>query len=199
MSRFIETIKILDGIPQHIYYHNERFNRTRKDFFGISAGPDLGNILQEQKLQNKSGKLKATIEYDKKIQEIRIQNYLPKEIKNLRLINGKDLEYSYKFANRSALNELLNQRGDFDEIIIYRNDYITDSSFANLAFYDGNKWFTPLHPLLKGTCRQRLIEEKRIFEIPVKTEDLRNYQTCCLINAMLDLGELCVDADNISY
>jgi 4-amino-4-deoxychorismate lyase len=199
MSRFIESIKILNGVPQHLHYHNERFNRTLKDFYGISSNLDLGDVLKRQKQQIGLGLVKATIEYDKKIQEIRFQNYTLRKIKNLRLIEAGDLDYSYKFANRSQLNELLNKRGDFDEIIIFKNNYLTDSSYSNLAFYDGNQWFTPLHPLLKGTCRQRLINENKIIEAPIKIDDFKKYQICSLINAMLDLGELCVDVNKITH
>jgi 4-amino-4-deoxychorismate lyase len=197
MSQFIETIKILNGVPQHIHYHNERFKRTLKDFYNLRSNPDLGKILQSKKHHAGTGLVKATIEYGKEIHEIRFQQYHTKKIKSLRLIEG-DLEYSYKYANRSGLNELLGRRGNFDEIIICRDGCLTDSSYSNLAFSDGNQWFTPLHPLLKGTCRQRLIEEKKITEIPVKTKDLKNFQLCSLINAMLDLGELYVEVKNIS-
>jgi hypothetical protein len=42
MSLFLETIKVVDGSLTNIEYHNERFNRTRADFFGIQKNGKAG-------------------------------------------------------------------------------------------------------------------------------------------------------------
>jgi branched-subunit amino acid aminotransferase/4-amino-4-deoxychorismate lyase len=34
---------------------------------------------------------------------------------------------------------------------------VTDSSFANIVFKRGKKWYTPWAPLLKGTMRSKAI------------------------------------------
>jgi hypothetical protein len=42
MSLFLETIKVVDGSLTNIEYHNQRFNRTRADFFEIQKNRKAG-------------------------------------------------------------------------------------------------------------------------------------------------------------
>jgi len=63
------------------------------------------------------------------------------------------IEYPYKYANRNAFDTLLQSHPDFDEIIIEKDGFITDTTIANLAFYNGTYWLTPEKPLLPGTMR----------------------------------------------
>ena len=67
---------------------------------------------------------------------------------------------------------------------------VTDSSYANLVFSDGVKWYTSTSFLLNGTCRQRLLKEGKIEERPIFQKDIPSFGYIGLINAMLDLGEL---------
>lgn len=84
------------------------------------------------------------------------------------------------------MNQLYEKRGNCDDVLIIKNGYITDSSFCNIIFFDGYKWFTSKTPLLKGTCRDRLIAEGVVSEVEIKTEHLADYSMFMLINAMLD-------------
>jgi 4-amino-4-deoxychorismate lyase len=54
-----------------------------------------------------------------------------------------------------------------------------------LAFFNGSEWHTPLHPLLLGTHRARLIEENKIIEKDITLSDLANYTILKYINAMM--------------
>jgi len=74
---------------------------------------------------------------------------------------------------------------DCDEIIIEQNGYLTDTTIANIAFYDGERWITPAKPLLKGTMRAKLLDEGLLHEKEIKKEDLKNYSQVALINAMI--------------
>ncbi|MCX8011124.1 MAG: chorismate-binding protein, partial [Ignavibacteria bacterium] len=65
--------------------------------------------------------------------------------------------------------------------------------------YDGSDWVTPSTPLLKGTKRQMLIDNKRIIEKNITSTELKDYQKLALINAMLDLGEIVIDIENVFY
>jgi 4-amino-4-deoxychorismate lyase len=44
-----------------------------------------------------------------------------------------------------------------DDIIIVRNGFVTDASYANLIFRKGDEWFTPATFLLAGTMRAFLL------------------------------------------
>ncbi len=81
------------------------------------------------------------------------------------------------------------QKENCDDILIVKNGIITDTSFSNIAFFDGKQWKTPKSPLLKGTCRERLLCEQKIFEKDINLNDLSNYKCYKLINAMRDLSD----------
>ena len=41
--------------------------------------------------------------------------------------------------------------------MIFKNSLLTDSSIANIAIFYNNQWLTPTLPLLKGTTRDRYL------------------------------------------
>lgn len=137
----------------------------------------------------KKGIVRCNVIYEKEILEITFSPYIRKEIRSLRLVNAEDLDYCRKFLDRSALDELFEKRGNCDDIAIIRNGYITDSSMANLIFFDGNRWVTPDTPLLGGTCRARMIAQGELFAESIRANDLNRFQGCKLINAMRFPGE----------
>ena len=122
----------------------------------------------------------------KKGREINV-DYIYKEIKTVKLVDIGNWDYSYKYADRSFMTNLLNENKDFDEVIMVKNGFITDCTIANLAFFDGTNWFTPSMPLLKGIKRQQLLNSQEIMEREIRVEDLKNYEGVCLINAFREL------------
>ena len=115
--------------------------------------------------------------------------YKMKEIHSLKVVEDNNIDYTYKSTDRSALNALVAQKDDCDEIIIVKNGLITDTSFTTLALFDGNRWLTPKHPLLQGTKRAQLLEAGIIQEADLTPEDLRKAEKVSLFNAMIDFGE----------
>jgi 4-amino-4-deoxychorismate lyase len=127
--------------------------------------------------------------YGKEIIEISYKRYDKRPIRSLRLVSNDSLDYHVKYFDRAGLEALFAMRGDCDEIIIVKDGLITDTSISNLIFYNGVKWYTPAYPLLKGTCRDRLIFEGKIIPVDIRPEDLQKYQGCKLINAMREMEE----------
>ena len=121
-----------------------------------------------------------------------------RDIKSLKLVYDDAIDYSYKYADRSALTKLLEQKGNCDEIIIVKNALLTDTSYTNLAFFNGKEWHTPSTPLLKGTMRERLVEEEKIREAAITVNDLKNYEKVSLINCMLDIDKLSLPTSQVS-
>jgi 4-amino-4-deoxychorismate lyase len=78
-------------------------------------------------------------------------------IESLKLVEDNTISYRHKYSDRSHLLELMNMRGDCDDILIVKDGYITDTSFSNIVFFDGDKWVTPARPLLRGTMRESLL------------------------------------------
>ena len=108
----------------------------------------------------------------------------------MKLVEDNEIDYSFKSTDRACLNSLAAQKGDCDEVLIVKNGLLTDTSFTNVAVFDGERWLTPKHPLLLGTKRASLLERQVIKEADISVETLMNAQKVSLINAMIDLGEI---------
>jgi 4-amino-4-deoxychorismate lyase len=190
MSLLLETIRIQNKQLQNIDSHNERLNRSRYHLLGSTQEIDLKNHIQiPDHLDN--GIFKCRILYAKEIEKIEIIPYQLKPIQSLKMIQADHLHYAYKFADRSGLELLQSkaQLGQQEDIMILKNNYITDTSYANIVFFDGKEWITPATPLLKGTKRSQLLHSQIIREKTIRIQDLAKYQFAKIINAMIDLEE----------
>jgi 4-amino-4-deoxychorismate lyase len=195
MLRFVETVRITDGKPLNLSYHNQRMNATRAHFFPYSVPLSLGQPLSQ--LPATLGKVKCHIVYADTLMGITCSPYIRRPITSLRCVVANSVSYAYKWEDRSVLDALHGQRGLADEVLIVRNGLITDTSFSNVALYDGQQWFTPAHPLLKGTKRGSLIDAGQLAECEIRVIDLPHFQSISLINAMLDLGDTVIDISQV--
>lgn len=100
-----------------------------------------------------------------------------------------EIDYSHKYANRTALQYLLQKKGKADDVLIVKNGWLTDTSYSNVAFFDGLQWFTPSKPLLKGTKRAALLQQKKIIEADIRPQDLKQFEKVRLVNAMMEWEE----------
>ena len=192
MCPFIETIRIEDGKIYNINYHTERCNRTRAAFWQDVADIDLGEFISPQSLE---GIWKCRIVYGKAIEEITYVPYQRRKVSSLRLVVADTIDYTYKSTNREELNSLYAQRETADDILVVRNGYLTDTSISNIALYDGNTWFTPSCPLLKGTKRAELLDKHLIQEKEILHTQLGSYFRIMLFNAMIDWGQIVIPID----
>jgi 4-amino-4-deoxychorismate lyase len=178
---FLETIKILNGIPQNLEFHNQRLNSTRQHFNSQSNTIDLKQFIVPPSI---NGIYKCRVIYSNTIEKIQYHSYTDRQFKTFQTVIANDINYQFKYLNREALNKL--QAGvAADDILIIKNGFITDTSIANVAFYDDNKWITPTTALLEGTTRARLLKQKKIIAAPIRLEDIKNYSKMALMNALL--------------
>ncbi|HEV8514399.1 MAG TPA: aminotransferase class IV [Cyclobacteriaceae bacterium] len=196
MSRFIETIRLKDGVVSNLDYHVERMNRSVDEVLRTKQKFDLEDALSSLSLPPK-GLHKIRLIYDAEIRSIEVTPYKRKEIRQLKIVYDNAISYDYKFENRAELESLFNQRDDGDDVIIIKNYQVTDTSYANLVFKKNNQWFTPKTFLLNGTTRKRLLEEKIIFEEKITINDLPRYEKVKLINAMLQFDGPEIDVSQI--
>lgn len=196
MCHFIETIHVENGRILRASLHNQRMNTTRHFFFGPDI-PDynLEEILQETSLYQQ--RTRCRVIYGKEIEEISFLPYCPRPVQSLRIINHDTLDYSFKYADRSEINQLYEQRNEQDDILIVKQGRITDTSIGNIALFDGYQWVTPKYPLLKGTHRADLIAQGIIVEKDLLLTDLQSYQQVCIFNAMLEFEEIKLDVTSI--
>ena len=183
MSLLFESIRLQDGVPQNLEYHNARLNHSRKSLYESTDSIDLEQLIKIPE-ECKHGIFKCKVTYSKTVKSIDFKPYKPRTIKSLRLIEDNKISYSYKYTNRGSLNELLTKRERYDEIIIVKNGFITDTSYSNIIFFDGIRWLTPSTPLLRGTMRSYLLENNMIAEVEIKVADLKLFQKARLINAL---------------
>jgi 4-amino-4-deoxychorismate lyase len=189
MCLLVESIKIQNRILQNIDAHNVRFNQTRHALFGQSEMLDLRNFIHiPDYLDN--GIYKCRVIYGTSVREVILHQYSPRIIKTLEIVDGDDIDYEFKYLDKTRIESLRKLSGA-DDILIVKNGFITDASFANIVLFDGNLWITPATPLLRGTKRQSLLEAGIISEYEIKEEDLPRFQKAVLVNAMLDF-----DPDN---
>ncbi len=184
---FLETIKILDGVILHLDYHQERLNRAL----------DSSDRYELQKIINPPAKglYRCRITYNTQDMKIEYLKYTKRSVEHLKLVTNDKILYDKKYANRDLLNTLFSLREKCDDILIIKNGLVTDTSISNIAFFDGKTWITPKRPLLKGTCRARLLNEHKIVEKDIKVEDIKRYKKIALMNAMIDFD--IIASDNI--
>jgi 4-amino-4-deoxychorismate lyase len=182
MCQLLESIKVENGRPCHLEDHINRMNNSRRSLFGLQESIILPNQLFDKELK---GVAKCRIVYSDIIHSVDCQPYTPRQINTLYLIEQNDIDYTYKYTDRSAFQDLPAHAPDEDFLII-KNGHITDTTFSNIVFFDGNQWITPSTYLLNGTQRQRLLRDGRIVSREIKFNDLDHFLYARLINAMLD-------------
>ncbi len=195
MFRLVETIKLDDGKFYNLDLHNKRFNNTREELFKIKEHINLMDYLKVREF-DKSGLFKCRIVYSEEIHYIEFVPYVIRQVKSLKLVNTC-IDYSYKYEDRKDINDLLKLHENCDDILMVKYDKLTDTSAANIAFFDNNRWYTPACPLLKGVKREELLQNKTIFEEELRTSDLKKFHKAAIISTMVDFGELIIPVSNI--
>ena len=173
-----ETIKIEDGLISNIYWHNQRCNRSRKALFKSQNDIDLEAFITAPT----KGLYRCRIVYNDNIQSVEYIPYQAKQINSIKIIKSQ-IDYEYKYNNRDELTQLLEK--EYDDILIEKNGFLTDTSIANIAFYTDSKWITPKQPLLRGTFREKLLKKGFLILKDIKKEEITYFSHFALMNAMI--------------
>lgn len=189
MCQLLETLKCLDGQLYNVQWHNVRFNQARKEYFGLNTRMSLSNFIKVPS-SFKKGLYRCRITYSKTIDKVEYIPHQNRKVESLKLVECNEIDYRYKYSDRNKLTELFEQRGECDDILIVKNDCISDSYTGNPIFFDGEFWWTSDTPLLAGTQRARLVSEHKIRVCKITSKDLWRYKKAGLINAMWDLGNM---------
>lgn len=190
MNSFLETICILDGVPKHLEWHQQRVNQTfhycmpHAEPFQLKAKLTLFDLPRE-------GKIKCSLQYFTEIIEVTFAVYPPKPAPSLKLIEiPRGYEYRFKLTDRHTIDTLFSKRGNADDILMTRNGWILDTSIANIAFRKNDRWYTPAIPLLAGTTWKRLIEGGILIPRPIHQSDIPHFDAFKIFNAMNDWTEI---------
>jgi 4-amino-4-deoxychorismate lyase len=132
--------------------------------------------------------------------EVESVEYIPyviKPIHHLQIVIHNTISYPFKYVDRKVLDDCYARRQMADDVLIAKEGVITDTYYGNVAFYSDSTWYTPKTPLLKGTRRQQLLDNKRIMEKEILVDDLNNYSKLSIFNAMIPLGKVVLNINNI--
>lgn len=187
MFQFIESIKVEDQEIFLLEFHQKRVEQTFAHF-GKEGSIDLAKIYKHLE-HDEDGLFKLRIVYDldKKIRTQMIPYAIP-EIQDFQLVENNTYDYSFKFEDRKEL-EKMKMKSKAEEIIIIKNNHITDTSYSNLLFLKGKDWYTPSTYLLNGVQRQHLLKTKKIKETEINIQNIKQFSHFQIINAMNDFSE----------
>ena len=176
--KFLETLRAENGHIRYLEYHKNRMKN--------SCGKDIELNLNPPPI----GIWRVRIIYSQTIESIEYLPYIQPSIKSLQMLQADNLNYSHKFANRKDINNLFKQRNSADDVLIIKNSLVTDTTIANIAFYDGKNWLTPSSPLLNGTTRARLLDEKILIKADIKANDVKNFKKFAIMNTLIGFLEI---------
>ncbi len=188
MSQFIESIKVEDQKIFLLDLHQKRVNDTFAHF-GKEGSIDLAKIFKNLQ-HDEDGLYKFRIIYDlNKNVRTQMLPYAISEIDDFQLVENNSFDYSFKFEDRKEF-EIMKTKARAEEIIIVKNNHITDTSYANLLFLKGKDWFAPTTFLLNGVMRQHLLKEKKIKEAEITLQNVAEYSHFQIINALNDFDDM---------
>ena len=186
--KLIESIRLENGKYSNLSYHEERMRRActalRIDYRSLPLTKFLSHVSQPTK-----GLWKCRIVYSDAIHKVEFKPYTVRPIASLKLVYDDTIVYNQKYEERSHLDKLYAQRQDCDDIIIVKDNMLTDSYYGNLVLWKEGKWYTPDSCLLAGTQRACLIDSKVIQVMPISVDDLKSFEKVKIINAMMNLED----------
>ncbi len=188
MYPLIETIKIVDGIAVNLEWHQRRYESAVREYLKTDTVYNLANILSIPGSFSR-GMIKARLLYGATGFKWQFEPYVFRKISSIKIVYDDHIEYNFKYSDRSSLERLFAQRDNCDDILIVKNGLIADSLYCNIIFFDGTNWITPDRPLLRGTCRERLLHHKKIQEKMITPDQIKSLKYFKLINAMRDFND----------
>src|ERR1035437_1175243 len=139
MCLFFESIKLNDGVFYRLKQHQERVNKAFEacypDEDSISVFESLNQFVIPQE-----GPYKCRMVYDSDLISLEIVPYVRREVKSLRLVNTDMESYPYKLEDRTEFHAAFAKRGECDDVLLVKQGLLTDTSYSNIALFDGKDW-----------------------------------------------------------
>ena len=186
MYQFIESIKIKNGQAFLLNLHQQRVYQTFANFHHkciinlhalfSSLQPPQKGLYKWRFIYNLNGDF-----------EHQFIPYSFTEIKDFELVENNEIDYSFKYLDRTHL-DIMKKQASTQEIVIVKKGFITDTTFSNLIFLKNGIWHTPKTFLLNGVQRFNLIHLGIIQETEINLEKLKEFSHFQIINAMNDFN-----------
>lgn len=185
MYPLFETVCIKNGTILNGTYHESRFMHSYQHHFHNAPDFSIFDTVHLTELHPKKT-YKLKIMYGKQDAVWTVSEYHNTIPTTLKVVMDDHIAYGLKFLDRASLESLFDQRASFDDVLIIKNNLVTDASYANILFKKGTEISTPKTPLLRGTCRARSIVEHTIVEKDIPVLEIPRFTHFQLINAMND-------------
>jgi 4-amino-4-deoxychorismate lyase len=196
MSLLLESIKLQDGAFCNLFYHEQRMNRALHLLCGVQDHFELEEFLTRLE-SPRHGLFKCRIVYDENSREVEFLPYIPRPVNTLRVVEHDRINYEFKYNDRKNINRLFDLRKECDDVLIVKRGFVTDTSYCNIVFRRGKRWYTPWSALLKGTQRQKLLEHNVILEEDIRVEDISSFDSFKLVNALVEFDGPEIEVSNI--
>jgi 4-amino-4-deoxychorismate lyase len=183
MFPLFETIGVQDGVISKLDLHQKRMQLSYAQYFDAKCPFQLKKLIVVPD-DFISSTVKIRFLYSKENFEIQFSHYQAKKINSLQLVFNDSIDYSLKYTDRLMIDTLLRQKRDADDILIIKNGLISDTSIANIIFFDGRNWITPASPLLKGVCRSYLLQHNKIIEKEIHWKEIFTFEGFAMMNAL---------------
>jgi 4-amino-4-deoxychorismate lyase len=196
MSLLIESIKLMDGKFHNLFYHEQRMIHSLNTLCGIEEELNLEEFLSDLDVPAK-GLYKCRMEYDETSRQVEFLPYEARAVRSLKIVENDRISYELKYKDRKSIDKLFERREGCDDILIVKKGNITDCSYANIVFRKDKTWYTPYSALLKGTMRQKLLDTGKIQAEEIQLTDIKSFDSCKLINAMMEFDAPEIDVSQI--
>lgn len=181
MYPLFESIRVEGGSVHLLQYHQKRLERSYLYMFKKKCAWQLNSMIPELP---KEGSFKLRFLYNKDRFTFELLPYTSRKIERLKLIEIDSYSYNHKFTDRSGLDNAYKLRGDCDDVLLTKNGFLTDTSYCNILLFDGSQWVTPEKPLFEGVQREFLIDQQRVIPEQIHVNDLSDFISFQLINAL---------------
>ena len=181
MYPLFESIRVEGGSVHLLQYHQKRLERSYLYMFKKKCAWQLNSMIPELP---KEGSFKLRFLYNKDRFTFELLPYTSRKIECLKLIEIDSYSYDHKFTDRSGLDNAYKLRGDCDDVLLTKNGFLTDTSYCNIILFDGSQWVTPEKPLFEGVQREFLINQQRVTPKQIHVNDLSDFISFQLINAL---------------
>ncbi len=196
--KLVESIRVMNGRFSRLSLHEDRLNHTRKMLFSATNTLCLKRkILIPEPYQK--GLVKCRLIYSKDIEEISFSHYEIRKINRIKIVTCDTISYSFKYLERTTLDNLFEQKTNCDEIMIIKNGQVTDAYYYNYVFQKGHEYFTPTEPLLEGVMRSSLINAQKIIKRDIFAAEIHQFDAIHLINALTPLGKVVIKPNQIIH
>ena len=178
-----ESIRVDNGQIPLLNFHQERVDLSYSTVFKKVNTYNLQECIEP--FLKKEGTQKCRFIYDDKKYRIEIIDYHliePKRIGWLKI--DPNFTYPFKYYDRSFFTRIKDSYSGFNEILLVKNDMITDSTYCNLIVYAKDNWIIPQTCLLNGVERTRIISEYNFAIEPITIDEFLSAKEYKLINAM---------------